>query len=81
MAMQTDNRNELRNQILHVFLAGHESSAITIGNALFQLSRNPSVWEKLRREVIEAHGTSISSFTHDNLRKLKHLQNVIKESE
>ncbi|TGO12463.1 hypothetical protein BTUL_0088g00400 [Botrytis tulipae] len=80
MAMQTDNRNELRSQILHVFLAGHKSSAITIGNALFQLSRNPSVWEKLRQEVIEAHGTSVSSFTHDNLRKLKCLQNVIKET-
>ncbi|KAF7876931.1 uncharacterized protein EAF02_008151 [Botrytis sinoallii] len=38
MAMQTDNRSELRSQILHVFLAGHESSAITIGNALLQLS-------------------------------------------
>ncbi|TGO42060.1 hypothetical protein BHYA_0013g00640 [Botrytis hyacinthi] len=80
MAMQTNNRNELRSQIPHVFLAGHESSAITIGNSLFQLSRNPSVWEKLRQEVLEAHGTSISSFTHDNLRKLKYLQNIIKET-
>ncbi|KAF7934179.1 uncharacterized protein EAE97_008539 [Botrytis byssoidea] len=52
MAMQTDNRNELRSQILHVFLAGHESSAITIGNALFQLSQNPSVWGKLRQENV-----------------------------
>ncbi|TGO57552.1 hypothetical protein BCON_0064g00200 [Botryotinia convoluta] len=80
MAMQTGNRNELRSQILHVFLAGHESSAITIGNAVFQLSRNPSVWEKLRQEVIEVHGTSVSSFTHDRLKNLKYLQNVIKET-
>lgn len=35
MAMKTDNRTELPSLIMHVFLAGHESSAITIENALF----------------------------------------------
>ncbi|TGO30202.1 hypothetical protein BPAE_0007g00800 [Botrytis paeoniae] len=79
ITMQTDNRSELRSQILHVFLAGHESSAITIGNAVFQLSRNPSVWEKIRQEVTEGYGTSSSNFIHDRLRNLKYLQNVIKE--
>ncbi|TGO61648.1 hypothetical protein BOTNAR_0126g00200 [Botryotinia narcissicola] len=41
MAKQTGSRDDLRNQILYVFLAGHESSAITIGNAIFHLCRNP----------------------------------------
>ncbi|CAG8981405.1 hypothetical protein HYALB_00009617 [Hymenoscyphus albidus] len=47
MAMQTDKRENLRNQIMHVFLAGHESSVISIGNAMFQLSRHPLRWERL----------------------------------
>ncbi|KAL9118805.1 MAG: hypothetical protein Q9187_004643, partial [Circinaria calcarea] len=52
IAKETDNRVELRSQVLHVFLAGHDSTAITIGNAIFHLCRYPDKWEKLRAEVI-----------------------------
>ncbi|KAF7885209.1 hypothetical protein EAF00_011027 [Botryotinia globosa] len=38
MAKETDDRRELRNQTLQVFLAGHEATAIGVGNAIFWLS-------------------------------------------
>ncbi|TGO35880.1 hypothetical protein BHYA_0143g00220 [Botrytis hyacinthi] len=47
MAKQTGSRDDLRNQILHVFLAGHKSSAITISNAIFHLCRNPECGRNL----------------------------------
>ncbi|TVY93248.1 Cytochrome P450 monooxygenase [Lachnellula willkommii] len=81
MAMETDNPKDLRNQIMHgrstVFLAGHESSAITIGNAIFQLSRHPGKWEKLRAEV---RSLGSAPLTLDRLKSLKYISNVIKET-
>ncbi|CAG8958276.1 hypothetical protein HYFRA_00000631 [Hymenoscyphus fraxineus] len=77
MAMQTDNRENLRNQIMHVFLAGHESSAISIGNALFQLARHPLKWERLREEVLAGGEEPL---TVDRLKGMDYLQGVVKET-
>ncbi|TEY70439.1 hypothetical protein BOTCAL_0103g00220 [Botryotinia calthae] len=77
MAKQTGSRDDLRNQILHVFLASHESSAITIGIAIFHLCRNPEMWKKLRSEIIsEGH----KPFTFESLKNLHYLQYIIKET-
>ncbi|KAF4621708.1 hypothetical protein G7Y89_g14497 [Cudoniella acicularis] len=77
MAKETNNRIELRNQVIHVFLAGHDSSAITIGHAIFHLCRNPEKWDKLHAEVLAAGD---KHFTFVSLKNLKYLQYVIKET-
>ncbi|THV45304.1 hypothetical protein BGAL_0505g00020 [Botrytis galanthina] len=77
MAKQTGSRDDLRNQILHVFLAGHESSAITIGNAIFHLCRNPEMWKKLRSEILSEGD---KPFTFESLKNLHYLQYIIKET-
>ncbi|TGO49923.1 hypothetical protein BCON_0196g00150 [Botryotinia convoluta] len=77
MAKQTGSRDDLRNQILHVLLAGHESSAITIGNAIFHLCRNPEMWKKLRSEILSEGD---KPFTFESLKNLHYLQYVIKET-
>ncbi|KAK3322707.1 cytochrome P450 [Apodospora peruviana] len=80
MAMETDNRVDLRNQIMHVFLAGHESSAITIGNALFQLCRNPEKWQKLRKEVLTLGSPDSTTLTVEKVKGCKYLTNIIRET-
>jgi cytochrome P450 len=77
LAKETDNRIELRNTMLHVFLAGHEASAVTIGHAIFRLCRNPSSWGKLRAEVLAAGD---APFTYESLKSLQYLQFTVKES-
>ena len=77
MAKETDRPEELRNQILHIFLAGNASSAITVSNALFHLSRHPRVWKILRTEVLSAGPNSL---TFESLRNLQYLQYIIKET-
>jgi cytochrome P450 len=77
MAKETDNRDELRNQILHVLLAGHDSSGIAIGNAIFFLCRNPRVWEKLRAEVL---AVGSNPFTFEGLKNMHYLQYVVRET-
>jgi len=77
MAKETDNREELRNQIIHVFLAGHDATAITIGNAIFHLCRSVRQWEKIRMEVLAAGDAQLS---FESLKNMHYLQYVIKES-
>jgi cytochrome P450 len=78
MAKETDNREDLRSQIIHVFLGGHDSTAITVSNAMFHLCRNLDSWRKLREEIISVGDMP---FTFESLKSFQYLQFVIKESE
>ncbi len=77
MAKQTDDRIELRNQILHIFLAAHDTTPITLSNAFLLLSRHQDKWEKLREEVLANSSTTI---TYDLLRSMKYVRHVLNES-
>ena len=43
---------QLRYQILNIFLAARDTTSILLGNALFQLARNPGVWSHLRNDAL-----------------------------
>ena len=58
MAKVTKDETDLRYQILNVFLAGHESTAIALGSIFFHLAWNPIAWQQIRSEV-----TAIGSVT------------------
>jgi cytochrome P450 len=77
MAKQTKDRVELRYQALHVFMAGHDSSSITVANALFYLCRHPAVYQKLRTEMLSAGDEAL---TFESLKSLRYLQHIVKES-
>lgn len=77
IAKETGDRTELRNLIIHVFLAGHDSTAITTGNAIFHLSRHQERWTKLRQEVLSRGRTSL---TFEALKDMHYLQHIIRES-
>lgn len=77
LAKETDDRVELRSQIIHVFLAGHDSTAITISNAIFHLSRHQEKWRKLRKEILAA---SDAPPTFESLKNMHYLQYIIRES-
>ena len=68
----------LRDNLLAVFTAGHESTAILLSNILFLTSRRPDVWKKLREEALEVEDETI---TFELLKSLRYLQHVINESE
>ena len=79
MAKATQNRLELRYEILNVLIAGRDTTAGLLGNAFFFFARHPDVWKKVRDEVIETFGYEIPDY--DRLRNLKHLKNMINECE
>ena len=78
LAQQLDDKTELRDQLLSVFTAGHESTAIVTSHVFFLLSRHPAVWRRLRKEVVLLDGREP---TFEQLKSMNYLRWVINESE
>ena len=76
MAKQTQDKLDLRSQILTVFMAGRDSTAHALSNVFHVLARRPDVYKKLREEVLEHSDTEL---TFEVLKSLKYLQWVLNE--
>ncbi|KAF7852728.1 hypothetical protein EAF04_010921 [Stromatinia cepivora] len=76
LVKQTDDQYEIRSLVLQGLLVIQDTTAITLSNALFHLSRHPSVWTRLRSEILQ----SKDSLTPSHLRRNVLLQNIIKET-
>ena len=76
LIQQTNDKVEIRNQIIQGMMAAQDTTSILISNTIFLLSRDPTIWERLRAEV-----ASISSdaLIGENLRNFKLLHNVLYE--
>ena len=69
---------QLRDEIVTVFIAGHETTAVTLGWAWTLLAKHPEEFEKLKTEVETVLGGRPPDF--GDLPKLVHAQRIIKES-
>ena len=74
---QTDNKEEIRNHLIQAMMAAQDTVSILIANALSLLSRDPSMWARVRQE---ANGLQKSGMTFDALRSNRLLQNILNES-
>ena len=76
MAKQTQDKKELRSQILAVFMPGRDSTGYALSNVIHLLARRPETYQKLREEV-----TSVgdSPLTFEVLKSMKYTQWVINE--
>ncbi len=73
---------ELVDQICFLFLAGHETSASSLGIATWLLALSPSIQEKVRSEVLEVvkNRPLTSMLTSDDIRKLQYCGAVFNET-
>lgn len=69
---------QLRDELITLFLAGHETTAIALSWTLFLLAKNPAVEERLRREIGEAIGDRLPAAA--DLPRLSYADAVVKES-
>ena len=70
---------ELVDQVVMLFLAGHETSASALSWALYILSHEKETLKKLQNEVSEVAG-GFSGLTFKNVHKLKLTRDVFKET-
>ncbi|KAL6713787.1 hypothetical protein ACLMJK_008279 [Lecanora helva] len=68
---------DVQNQLLNAFLAAHDTTATLMTNTVFNLARNPRVYQKLREEVLHL---DMQQVNFDELKGLPYLKNVINEA-
>lgn len=69
---------QLRDEVITIFLAGHETTANALSYTFFLLAQHPVVKQRVVEEVKRVIGESEMSF--ENLSKLEYTTMVIKES-
>ncbi|CZR54184.1 related to n-alkane-inducible cytochrome P450 [Phialocephala subalpina] len=83
LVKETRDPIELRDQMLHVLLAGRDTTSATIGWAILLLSRSPTEFNKLRSAILAQFGTEnnpISEPTFESLKACKEITYVIYET-
>jgi cytochrome P450 len=69
---------QLRDEVMTIFLAGHETTALALTWAFYLLARNPEAEEKLAAELSEVLGGRAP--TVEDLPRLRYADWVVKES-
>lgn len=77
MVKQTQDKLDLRSQILAVFMPSRDTTAFLVSNVIHALARDPGSWTKLRKEVASVGSRAL---TFELLKSMKYLQWVINES-
>ncbi len=72
------SREQLKDELLVLFLAGHETSANALTWTLMLLDQHPEVQERMRQEVDEVLGDGSIGFEH--LPRLRYIKQVIDEA-
>lgn len=70
--------NLLRDELMTIFLAGHETTATALTWTFYLLTKHPEVYRKLQKEVRDVVGDSELTFQH--LQQLKYTKACINES-
>src|SRR3990167_487624 len=74
---QLSDKEILRNMNTF-FVAGHETTAGALSNAIHLLAENPECQRKAREEVLSVCGTN--NPTYDDIQKMEYVHNCIKET-
>lgn len=62
------------------FIAGFEASSTTMSFALFEIARNATVQDKLRKEIQDTLKKHNGEFTYEGVHEMKYLEQVIDET-
>jgi len=68
---------EMAAQAFIFFVAGFDTSASTLGFALYELAKQPELQVKLRKEIDEALQLHQGEFTYDSMQELRYMELVI----
>ncbi|KAK3175054.1 hypothetical protein OEA41_002300 [Lepraria neglecta] len=78
-ATGTRDRKVIRDQVVAVLLAGRDTTASSLSFTFLELSKNPAIVKKLRREILERVGPTERP-TYDDLKNMPYLQHVMNET-
>nr|XP_033326759.1 probable cytochrome P450 6a14 [Megalopta genalis]XP_033326760.1 probable cytochrome P450 6a14 [Megalopta genalis]XP_033326761.1 probable cytochrome P450 6a14 [Megalopta genalis] len=73
----------LTSQAFVFFIAGFDTSSLTIAHALYELALQPDIQDKLRKEIrenLEENAREGKSLTYEQVKELKYLDAVFRET-
>ncbi|MEV7008608.1 cytochrome P450 [Streptosporangium sp. NPDC051022] len=71
-------RQRMRDELITLMLAGHETTASTLGWTFHLIDDRPEVWERLHAEAVEALGDR--SPVYEDLHRLRYTTMVVEEA-
>lgn len=71
------NDQQLKDEMITMFSAGHETSANALAWTLYLLAQHPEIVAKMRKEISEVVGNELPEF--HNIRQLTYVRQVIEE--
>ncbi|CAB4403344.1 unnamed protein product [Rhizophagus irregularis] len=72
---------QLRDEMVNFFVAGHDTTSMSLSVSLYYLAKYPEMQEKARAEVINILGNFPNTLPNsDQLKELKYVSAIIKES-
>ncbi|GAA0379058.1 cytochrome P450 [Acrocarpospora corrugata] len=71
-------RQRMTDELITLLLAGHETTASTLGWTFYLLDRHPEVAERLREEAVEVLGDRLPAY--EDLHRLRYTSMVIEEA-
>ena len=83
LAADTQDPKVLRDNLLNILLAGRDTTASLLSSAFYYLARNQNVWNRLRKEILDAFGDEKNpkeKITHAGLKNIPYLRYVLNES-
>lgn len=72
-----DNK-QLRDDLMTMLIAGHETTAAVLTWSLFELTRNPECMAKIQKEIDDVVGDRVP--TYEDIKNMKYLRLVIAET-
>ncbi|CAK9439969.1 uncharacterized protein LODBEIA_P40690 [Lodderomyces beijingensis] len=85
LVKQTRNPKVLQDQLLNIMVAGRDTTAGLLSFTMYELARNPKIWQKLREEVFENFGAGateaeVDSISFETLKKCEYLKWILNEA-
>jgi cytochrome P450 len=79
IALFTRDPKVIRDQIVAVLLAGRDTTAATLSWTMYELSRYPAVYSRLRNEILNTVGPKRSP-TYEDLKAMAYLSHTLNET-
>jgi cytochrome P450 len=76
LVKQTDDKERLRSEVINVLVAGRDTTASLMSNALFEIAKRPEIWKKMREEVAVLEGREP---TYEELKGFKYIRWCLNE--
>ncbi len=71
---------QLRDEVMTIFLAGHETTANALTWTFYLLSEHPAIERKLQQELDSIFGSNRTTITIDDVPRLEYTQKILTES-